>query len=194
METDRHLLAVQVIESSWQRFVEKAARDWRIGDPRIYGAVDRTTAWHDSLNQFLKTENDLKLKFGLCIDASISEAEAPITVHSEMPVYEPSTWRSDLSLHYRTDPPVWIENDESKDALLAAIEVKYLNFKSPLFWIANGGIEGDIDKLATLSGKVGKFLLLLDEAGHTELEGAEELSTHAASCGVRILSNSHAFS
>lgn len=163
---------------------------FRIGDTSLYNESTQVKSWHISQNQYLKTEDDVKINFAALLIEDVLRLGLPITVHAEMPVYTGSQKGGavDLSLHKLSTPPVWRNEGESRSALLAAIEIKCIPFLYPQA-VSNGGIEKDIEKLTFLHEEVLKYCLIIDEAAMaTEKQGAS-IKTKAEKAGVQILSN-----
>lgn len=175
---------------AFSRFKLIMKAHFRLGDPSLYNESLQIKSWHISQNQYLKTEDDVKVNFGALLIDEALKLGLSVTIHSEMPVYTGTRngGAADLSIHKLTEPPVWRNKGESRSALLAAIEIKCVPF---LFSqaISNGGIEKDIEKLSLLSHDVSKYCLIIDEARMTTEKQAALIKTKAKELGVHILSN-----
>jgi len=156
---------------------------------------DAKGSYHASMNPFLKTEEDIKMKFGAFLENEL--IPKGFTVHAEQTEIYKSSGRGypprpDLSVHEinRADG-VWISGSPNPvlTTLRAVIEIKYINYKYPNELFSNGHIEKDILKLKDLSLNVAKFALLLDEGGGISEKYIAATRELAKKVDVKILSN-----
>jgi len=184
----------QIVNDAFREFIERAIVTYRFGDIRLYSEIEPKVVWENSLNQYLKTENDVKVKYGGFLERELFDNNIPLSLHSEMPIYGKSarSGSSDLSLHEITAPPLWVHEGDMQRSLVAVLEIKYINYKAPKFWFDNGGIIADIEKLETLPDHIMKYLLLLDEASSVNADSANRIRERANN--ICILSNNDCLS
>ncbi|ORJ55901.1 hypothetical protein [Geothermobacter hydrogeniphilus] len=191
----------RVLKNEFENWIVNYCSKYRIADKKLYSAVPKKT-WHNSLNQFLKTEADVQCKFGGYLELTfMNKNPTEYTVHSELPIYDKSFgshgMRVDLAITEVTDPCIWLNEDDIRNSLTAAIEVKYENYRYPYEEFDNGRIRRDIEKLATLTPENGyhqkiiKIMLIMVENPDFDSDriSVRETITLAREANVRIFSN-----
>ena len=169
------------------------------GDTDHYQTYGRQISSGDrsTLNAYLITEGDAKVKFGGFLDHRVRDFSAEtgerLSVHSEVKVYSKNSLSADLSIHKVDVEGLYFTSERLRESAVAVIEIKFATFREP-YAILPGAIA-DIRKLSELvSG--GRFLLLLDESLRLDrplrakqCQQLQQLRDLANEHGVRILSN-----
>ena len=143
----------------------------------------------DGINQYLKTEDDIKVKFGGFLELELlKDFNGIFTVHSELHTYfENHSFIADLSIHKVDYNILWEKQEKMLGSLRCIIEIKYCNFKNPGYGM--GLICHDIDKLNTLEPNVLRFFMIIDEYNGLKDEYIAEIFNRAKDKNITILSN-----
>ncbi len=175
------------IKSIFKDFVQHCEQNYNIGNVKIYNAQSLTQGTEDCINLHLKTEADIKVKFGSFLENKLKKTKSSLTVHSELRVYDNRHLYADLSVHDISGQQFWNDRDDYMKSCKAVIEIKYKNFKQPHFNLQN--IQSDIKKLSLLPAKIEKVLIVLDEANGINNKKANLITNMAIGTGVVLLSN-----
>lgn len=183
------------IRNIFQQFVNYSYNNYRIGDGKIYDKVGKRDKDQYCLNQYLKTEDYLKVKFAAFAESILINDNTGFTIHSEFHLYEsyPSA-RADLSIYRVNRDKLQLRKKDILDSLIAVIEIKYENYSDPYYSWNMGSITKDMIKLSSLENKVEKYLLIYDEAVKITNGKAKEILKASNEYGLEILSNNPWFS
>ncbi|MFA5010529.1 MAG: hypothetical protein WC644_01125 [Ignavibacteria bacterium] len=144
----------------------------------------------DGINQYLKTEDDIKVKFGGFLELELlKDFNGNYTVHSELRAYNYNhSFIADLSIHNVDYNYLWDNPEKMLGSLQCIIEIKYCNFNKPEYGM--NLIYHDIDKLNTLEPNVLRFLMIIDEYNGLKDEYIAEILNRTKDKNITILSKS----
>jgi len=146
---------------------------------------------HKSLNPFLKTEDDIKVKFGGFLEDNL--LPLGYTVHSEITeIYKHTSSRPDLTIHkVNKNEGLWLHYNPNPaiETLRGVIEIKYNNYCCTNYESSFNQIKKDIDKLKEFDENILKFMLVFDEGETIKDSNISCINTLANDNDVWILSN-----
>ena len=181
-----------IIKNIFIDWLNGPANIYRMADNNVYKNIIIKDLWHFSLNPYLKTEADIQMKFGGYLEQRVLNLEKNLTVHAELNVYRKNKrWWADLSVHDVSSGELWTGNNPNPitETVKGVIEIKYANYKYPDFHFDRGFIQGDLDKLASLSENIDKFMLIIDEGNRINNKHIEELLEICDQNKITVLSN-----
>lgn len=181
------------IQEIFKKFVNICYINYGIGDIEIYNNLDLRNADQNCLNPYLKTEDDLKVKFGGFLEIELLNTHSDLTVHSELYIYNKTKDRADLSIHKVSKHNLWFKNEDILQSLVAAIEIKYENYCDQHYSYNMGHIHNDINKLCTLEKNIEKYMIIFDEGLKIDKNVASKILNIAKDNNVVILSNNEFF-
>jgi hypothetical protein len=193
-------MPAHLITNAFGDWVERIRHDYGVGDPELYSGVPADT-FHRSLNPFLKTEADLRVKFGGFLEEYLlSRAEGrTFTVHAEMLVYPDSRSFADLTVHEVRASKLWKDEkgpDSVMGSLKGVIEVKYANFQDPDWYfddLKKNSVFKDLERLATLGPGIARVMLIFDEGSKVSGKNVERVKNLSRANDILILSNNPGF-
>lgn len=189
----------EFIKKGFNEWYEKYLKPYGIGDEELYGIKHSDLGDQNSLNAYIKTEADVKVKFGgfleLFIIDNFGGKPDDLTILSEMKVYSSNYDSCDLAVFHVSNKRLILNDCEIKKNARAVIEIKYNNHVHPRA-IENEIIK-DIKKFRNLANDVSKevikIVLIIDESNRMEYEFISDAVSSAQKENVLLLSNNPKF-
>ena len=193
MMTNNYEHVKNLIRLYFNQFKRTLTDNYGIGDKELYDSDFKEIKDRDQycLNPYLKTDDDVKVKFGGFCETEFIKKKLPYTIHSELHIYGNNRERADITIHKVDKNKLWLKKEDIMNSLLSAIEIKYENVVTPDYSINRGDIEKDVEKLSSLAEDVVKIMIIIDEGLKADVKLYNELTRFAKKSNVYILSNNN---
>ncbi len=188
------MVHIMNITAIFDLFIKRCREKYLIGNPQVYTEDLLPVGDQYCINPYLKTEDDVKVKFGGFLEQEFLNQDLPLVVHSELRLYKKFPHhRADLSVHTVSENNLWLHHETILTSLQAVIEIKYENFKHPDYSLKKGHMEADMKQLASLGPGLEKYLLILDEANRMDAKSVREIQNLSKKYHIVLLSNNKMF-
>lgn len=171
----------QVLVETFKEWVAGPLSRYAFADAARPAAADRIGLWYAARNPYIKTDEDIQVKFGGYLEQHLP---SDFVVHAGLNPYRvyPGMW-ADLSVHEVSD------SASMDETVKAVIEIRYAKHRNPNWLFEKGKIQEDLEKLSALQEGVARVMMLLDESLAIEKRYIQQTVDYARENNITILSN-----